>query len=237
MFARSLITLASLGFLAACSSGVQSVENGLPSAAQSAMAAPSTGNPASKYIKHVVVIIQENRSFENFFAGFPGANAPMLGYSQKLGHKRVRVRLHQTTFETNSNLPHYWQAAITGYHKGAMDGFHRGPHGNYAAYAYVERSQVAPYWAMAEQYVLADAMFPTEFGGSYTAHLTAVAGTDNISPSGRSSQLPDPHTQRLRLAARYEELDGELTPEGGSRKRAVPVFHAVQHDGASARRR
>ncbi len=181
---RTLVGFTSLGFLVACSSGTQSaVENTLPSGAQPSVTAPSAGNPASKYVKHVVVIIQENRSFENFFAGFPGANAPMYGYSKKLGGKRVRVHLHQTTFEMNPNLPHYWQTAITGWHKGSMDGFHRGSHGNYAAYAYVERSQVAPYWAMAQQYVLADAMFPTEFGGSYTAHLTAVAGSDNLSPT------------------------------------------------------
>ena len=35
---------------------------------------------------------------------------------------------------------------------------------------------------MAQQYVLADNMFPTEFGPSWTAHLTIVAGTDNVSP-------------------------------------------------------
>ncbi len=39
---------------------------------------PSSGS-ASKYISNVIVVIQENRSFENFFAGWPGANAPMSG--------------------------------------------------------------------------------------------------------------------------------------------------------------
>ena len=33
---------------------------------------------------------------------------------------------------------------------------------------------------MAKRYVLSDAMFPTEFGGSFTGHLTLVAGTDDI---------------------------------------------------------
>ncbi len=182
MVARTLLALASPGLLTACAfGGAQSIaQNPLPSSGESAMAGPSAGNPASQYVKHVVVIIQENRSFENFFSGFPGAYAPTYGYSKKPGHKPVMVNLHQTTFQTNPNLPHEWQDAITGWHKGKMDGFHTGPHGNFAAYAYVERSQIAPYWAIAQQYVLADAMFPTEFGGSYTAHLTAVAGTDNM---------------------------------------------------------
>jgi len=52
--------------------------------------------------------------------------------------------------------------------------------GSDAAYAYIERSQVQPYWDMAGQYVLADHMFPTEFGPSWTAHITLVAGTDNV---------------------------------------------------------
>ena len=102
----------------------------------------------------------------------------------------MQVTLHQTTFETNPNLPHNWQAAITGWDHGHMDGFHTGPRDNYAAYAYVDRSQLAPYWAMANQYVLADAMFPTEFGGSYTAHLTAIAGTDNMNPKHAQVNYP-----------------------------------------------
>ena len=37
----------------------------------------------SKHIQHVVVIVQENRSFENFFAGYPGANAPLTGCGRR----------------------------------------------------------------------------------------------------------------------------------------------------------
>jgi phospholipase C len=36
---------------------------------------------------------------------------------------------------------------------------------------------------MAQQYVLADEMFPTEWGGSFTGHLMLVAGTDDINQS------------------------------------------------------
>jgi phospholipase C len=107
--------------------------------------------------------------------------------------RRVRVFLHQTTFETNPNLPHTYQNAIRGWDNGQMDGFHTGGGTHYGAYAYMDHSEIAPYWAMAQQYVLADAMFPTEFGGSYTAHLTAVAGTDNMSPTKAQVNFPD-HT-------------------------------------------
>ncbi len=98
---------------------------------------------ARGHIQHVVIVIQENRSFENFFAGFPGANAPMYGYALH-GRERVKVALHETTFETNPNLPHTWESALRGWDNGKMDGFHTGPRTNYAAYAYVDRFEVAP---------------------------------------------------------------------------------------------
>ncbi len=164
---------------------------------------PAARVPASTgtYIKHVVVIIQENRSFDNFFSGYPGADAPTFGCAIGKKHGAVnalpgtspfgcppgqeKLQLHQTTFEHESNLEHSFEAAMIDWNGGKMDGFShwgRGPNVHTAAYAYIERSQVAPYWTMAQQYVLADRMFPTEFGPSWTAHLTLVAGTDNLNP-------------------------------------------------------
>jgi phospholipase C len=166
-----------------------------------------SGGSASQYIKNVIVIIQENRSFENFFAGYPGANAPMTGCaspSPSSGAQPaipppsaqvrpatstspcpspdVEVTLHQVTFKNNPDLQHDWGSSMIEWDNGRMDGFtaYGKTHGQYSAYAYVERSELAPYWSMAKQYVLADEMFPTEFGGSFTAHLTLVAGTDDL---------------------------------------------------------
>jgi phospholipase C len=45
---------------------------------------------------------------------------------------------------------------------------------------------------MAHQYVLADAMFPTEFGGSFTGHLTAIAGTDNLNAHDNLAEVNFP---------------------------------------------
>ncbi len=185
MIARAFLIVALLGLAVGCSSPQLVSQSALP-----AMAGPASGNPVSKYIKNVVVIIQENRSFDNFFAGYPGANAPTYGYA-KNSHGRVKVKLQKTTFETNTNLPHNWQSAINGWDNGKMDGFHVGSHDDYAAYVYMDRSQITPYWAMAKEYVLADAMFPTEFGGSYTAHLTAVAGTDNMTSTQAQVNYPN----------------------------------------------
>ncbi|HEY6325294.1 MAG TPA: alkaline phosphatase family protein [Candidatus Cybelea sp.] len=160
-----------------CASGTSS--SALPQAVVPGIS-PMTRSLASNYIKHVVVIIQENRSFENFFAGYPKADAPMWGYGLKHG-RRVKIPLHQDTFQVEPDLAHIFASAIIDWDNGKMDGFYQpGPSGKGAAYAYIEREQVQPYWDIAKQYVLADHMFPTEFGGSWTAHITLVAGTDNV---------------------------------------------------------
>ncbi len=154
-----------------------------------------SGGSADKHISNVVVIIQENRSFENFFAGYPGANAPLSGCaspppnglrpqaSSGCPGNDTLVPLHEVTFENNPDLEHNWTSSMVDWNNGQMDGFTKfgTKHGQYEAYAYVDHPEIAPYWTMANQYVLADAMFPTEFGGSFTGHLTLIAGTDDIS--------------------------------------------------------
>lgn len=181
-------------------------------------ALPQGGSP-SQYITHVVVIIQENRSFENFFTGYPGANAPPTGCAIPEGSETARprvsgrlarpgkrsdcppgdvsVRLRPITFD-DPDLGHDWQTGQTDYDKGKMDGFSKfgesGQYGRYPAYTYVNRSLIAPYWDIARQYVLADEMFPTEWGGSFTGHLTLVAGTDDIQQSPSEAEIDNPTT-------------------------------------------
>ncbi|MGC1759056.1 MAG: alkaline phosphatase family protein [Candidatus Cybelea sp.] len=184
---------AASGLLAGCG-GAQSTL-GVPVS----QVGPADGS-ASKYLSHVIVIIQENRTFENFFAGYPGANAPLTGCASPqpgaqtpavAPHRSstsgcpqgdTQVTLHQDTFKNNPDLEHSWTPAIVDWNNGQMDGFSKYgiKNGKYEAYNYIEHSEIQPYWTMAQQYVLADAMFPTEFGGSFTAHLTLVAGTDDI---------------------------------------------------------
>jgi phospholipase C len=145
-------------------------------------AAPPVGpGPAHEYIRHVVIVVQENRSFDNLFSGFPGADAPAYGYAGK-----TKIRLHPTALENPGNIENNWRDAISGWNNGKMNGFeyehfYGGPL-NYA-YAYVPHDESAPYWTMARQYVLADRMFPLEFGPSFTAHLSLIAANTDIKPT------------------------------------------------------
>jgi phospholipase C len=152
--------------------------------------APARARPATvgAYIKHVVVIVQENRTFENIFAGFPGADAPMYGYL-KNGRK---IPLRTVHFSPFVNLNHDFGPAVTSWNAGKMNGFDGSLSGLPPTYPYahLDRSEVAPYWSMAGQYVLADHMFPTEFGPSFTSHLNLIAGTTALSRSRAIANNP-----------------------------------------------
>ncbi len=147
---------------------------------------------SSGKIKHVVIIIQENRSFDNLFTGFPGADAPSYGYDTK-GNK---IKLQPVPLETSWDLDHssdsYFAACNgTGSFPGTdcrMNGFdnefwgcgHGGqqpcPNHN-PPYSYVPRSETKPYFSIGKQYVLADKMFASNFdASSFISHQYIIAG-------------------------------------------------------------
>jgi phospholipase C len=210
MVSKLLVITTFCGLVLAVGCSSNGTQQGGPASADGQRALPAMlppGGSVGQYIKNVVVIIQENRSFEDFFAGYPGANAPLSGCASPPPTGSVRfsqvrrvprpqstgsgsgcpsgdtlVKLHEVTFENNADLEHDWGSSMVDWNKGQMDGFsaYGTKQALYQAYAYMDHSQIAPYWDMAKDYVLADEMFPTEFGGSFTAHLTLVAGTDDI---------------------------------------------------------
>ncbi len=184
------LTSLALAVCAACASG-----GGTSSSAPFVPPAPgpSSGAPVGKYIKHVVIIVQENRSFENFFSGYPGADAPAYGYAMGKDGRR-KIALRAITFN-GPDLRHDWYASMHDWDNGKMDGFDdfgtKNPHnGPDPAYTHVEQRLIVPYWTMAQQYVLADHMFPTEFGGSFTGHLTLIAGTDDLNSTKAEVDFP-----------------------------------------------
>lgn len=52
---------------------------------------PDTGTPLSKSpIQHVIVIMQENRTFDNLFNGYPGADTVQTGLDKEKGHRQLK---------------------------------------------------------------------------------------------------------------------------------------------------
>ena len=146
---------------------------------------PSISEPQSgsigNYIKHVVIVVQENHSFDNLFATFPGADGSTRG--KMYDGKTINLKksdLYNPKFYENSH-----QAFVVDYDGGKMDGWNLVYVGSApcprCAYEYVNPKQIKPYWSMASQYALADHMFPTETSGSFTAHQDLIRGDSAIS--------------------------------------------------------
>ena len=136
-------------------------------------------------IRHVVVMIQENRSFDDLFATFPGADGTTTG---KTSDGRT-VTLKQVHLQELCDFGHSRQGFLRDYDDGKMDGFdlegggHRCPgKAGTRPYQYVDPAQVKPYWDLAAQYVLADHTFQTQGSGSFTAHQDLIAGGTSIDP-------------------------------------------------------
>ncbi|HKE37345.1 MAG TPA: alkaline phosphatase family protein [Candidatus Baltobacteraceae bacterium] len=167
-----------LGALSACTgatSGFTSVPQAQRDEARRAPRSASSG-----LITHIFIVIQENRSFENLFRGFPGANAPLYGY---LGS--TKTTLQPVALNNPAELHNRWIYALKDWDNGKMDGFSisamQGQQPTYP-YSYVPQSQIQPYWTLASRYVLADRMFATEFGASFTAHLDLIDGNTVLPP-------------------------------------------------------
>ena len=142
-------------------------------------------------IQHVVIVIQENRSFNDLFYGFKGATTAQYGYDTQGDKIKIEPVVLETTWDVQHSSIAFFDACNgTGSVPGTdcqMNGFNLEGHGcgqsSYPAcpiehpqYAYVPHSETKPYFEMANQYVLADQMYPSNLDGSFTSHQYIIAG-------------------------------------------------------------
>jgi len=132
-------------------------------------------------IQHVVIIMQENRSFDNLFNGFPGADTVLSGMS-----KNQVVPLRPVTLSDGRDVDHSHISWWLDWNHGKMDGFaHEGGPNPLLPYSYVPSADTLPYWNLAQQYTLGDRMFQSNTGPSFVAHQYMIAGQ-----SGEASENP-----------------------------------------------
>jgi phospholipase C len=184
---RPLILTAFALVVSACNAG-----NAAPTAAMPAAITRVDLSPhANRKIKHIVILIQENRSLNNLFYGFPGARTTTYGYDTN-GNK---ITLKPVSLETKWDLGHdaadyFHDCNGTGSIPGTnckMNGFMKEfigcggasepscPNAN-PPYSYVPNSETTPYFDIGKQYVLADEMFASNIDGSFVAHQYLIAG-------------------------------------------------------------
>jgi phospholipase C len=141
-----------------------------------------------KHFTHVVIIVQENRTFDNLFATFPGADGTTVGKTHN-GTMRLRESNLESPISPGNGYAHW----IRDYNHGRMNGFDLDPIGRTPGtyvYQYVNPAQIRPYWDLAKHYVLADHTFQTEGSGSFTAHQDLIRGGTEIDSSHHIIDFP-----------------------------------------------
>jgi phospholipase C len=161
---------------------------------------PPVRPPAGGAIQHIIIVMQENRSFNNIFAGFPGATTAMQGPCKPepyapwcKGNHIVKLRsvpLKTGTVNFGNDIDHSHhgfelECDLNSSNVCQMDGFDlirfgEAGQANYAklyAYRFVDRRETANYWKLAKQYALADKMFLNDTASSFIAHQLILSGT------------------------------------------------------------
>ncbi|HEV1998009.1 MAG TPA: alkaline phosphatase family protein [Candidatus Dormibacteraeota bacterium] len=187
-------------------------------------------------IKHVIVLMQENRSFDHYFGTYPGVD----GLARRGGEFTACVKdpkqgrcIHPYHDATDRNYggPHSQVDVRTDINGGAMDGFildaERGRNGcgstddpscggnggTTDVMGWHDAREIPNYWKYAENYVLQDHMFEPNASWSLPQHLFMVSEW-----SARCSRAGDP------MSCTNELQSPANPPDFGPRPRTTPDY-------------
>jgi phospholipase C len=247
--------LAALTALAFILSGCSGSQRSLPYM-QSGAALGVLGATGAGKITHIVYIVQENRSFNDLFNGYPGARTVTRG---KISTGET-VKLQPVPLSYQYTIDHSLSAFISACHgTGSLpgtdcrnDGFNNeenygGPSGvKYPEYVYVPHSDSKPYFDMAHEGALADHMFQSQLDESFVAHQYIIAAQANWSVDlpygswgceGGSSEVAWITTQRTIGGSQsacfdYQTLGDELDTAKLSWRFYASKYGAGSGDGA-----
>jgi phospholipase C len=175
IFYKIVLFVAAVAISGCASQTLPYMQNGAP--------LKSLSQSGAGKITHVIYIVQENRSFDNLFQGYPGADTKPYGYDSK-GNK---VKLQPIPLSDQYVIDHSSSAMFaacdgTGSLPGTdcrNDGFDLeesfgGPK-NYPEYVYVPHKDSKPYFDMAHEWVVADRMFQSHLDESFVSHQYIIA--------------------------------------------------------------
>jgi phospholipase C len=202
--------------------------------------------PGQTPIEHVVFIVKENRTFNNYFATYPGAEGATEGGTIECDEDGCTdgpvVRLTHGPDVYDHDLTHCFRCGLTAINGGKMNGFNRMngviPQSENAdlygadrsGYSYLEREDIPNYWAYADRFVLADQFFTPMYGPTLPEHLYAVAAQSNLIVDNKSTTdhegnyCDDPTENAIRFQPgeirrnedRILELEREITANGSN---------------------
>jgi phospholipase C len=174
---------------------------------------------ARSKIKHIIVIMQENRSFDHYFGTFPGVDGiPMVNGVPTVcvpdSIAQVCQKPFHDTADINGGGAHGNPAAVLCIDNGKMDGFilnaERGNKGcgdtnnpactngkNIDVMGWHDAREIPNYWMYADSFVIQDRLFEPNASWSLPDHLFMVSGwsakcTDPNDPMSCVSNINNP---------------------------------------------
>ncbi len=166
-------------------------------------ASPALGAEGLQKIQHVIVLMQENRSFDSYFGTFPGANGIPAGVCVPDPLHGGCVRPYHDASDVNSGGPHGTGSTINDVNGGRMNGFvgvaeeglkceSTNPNcvpcksaetaGCVDVMGYHDAREIPNYWEYAHNFVLQDNMFEQSTSWSLTEHLYMVSAWSAVCP-------------------------------------------------------
>jgi phospholipase C len=223
----SLLALVTAG--CATSAAGDPIDSGIRTPVQPPAHAPSAG---IHRIRHVIMIVQENRSFDSYFGTYPGADGipmrhgkPAVCVPEPTRHTCMRP-YHDMSL-INAGGPHGPTAALKDINGGRMNGFITEARRANASclsagsptdpncslsrakpdvMGYHTAAELPVYWKLARRYVLQDHMFAPNLGWSLPSHLYGVsawsARCPRASPMRCHTALGNRTRPKASLAAR-----------------------------------
>jgi phospholipase C len=142
--------------------------------------------PAPILIKHVIIVVKENHTFDNYFGSFPGAD----GISQ-IATAHGMITPPHAPQNTSRDLCHDHPCALVDWAYGAMNGWDvvggASVNGDDLVYAQYQESDIPNYWQYARHFTLADRFFANVLGPSFPGHMFTIAAQDAWATSNPDS--------------------------------------------------
>lgn len=168
-----------------------SLVSGLFSPVQAAASSPAVSQPSTP-IQHLVVLLQENHSFDNYFGTYPGADGLPAGTKMVVDPANPGAGYVTPWHIGNSTITDLSHSAATfnaQYDNGKMDGFvsalnSRNQNGRLSMGYYDDRD-IPYYWNLADNFVLFDQFFSSAKDGSFANHMYWVAGIPPVTQKGQ----------------------------------------------------
>ena len=137
-------------------------------------------------ITHLIVVMQENRSFDHYFgrlalAGQPDTDGFPPGFQNPdLGANPV-APFHLSSTCLEADPPHQWVAMHAGWNGGNMDGFVQsaavGASDGHYAMGYYDETDLPFYYWLASTFAMSDRYFGSALGGTWANRDYLYAGT------------------------------------------------------------